>query len=88
MLVVSLLVSMMLSQLARTGTIWPGKSRKQSGSGNSMAQQDNAFHQNGKKLHTLVHKAVVNNPIVKYKTKPRLGLAKIELRLRPVLYFN
>ncbi|MCI4385232.1 hypothetical protein PGIGA_G00047960 [Pangasianodon gigas] len=50
-LVVSLLVSMMLSQLARTGSIWPGRPRKQSGSGSSMAQQDNAFHQNDTEIN-------------------------------------
>ncbi|KAM9457014.1 5-hydroxytryptamine receptor 3A-like [Clarias gariepinus] len=43
-LVVSLLVSMILSQVARTGSIWPGKQRKQNGPG-TLVQQDNPFNQ-------------------------------------------
>ncbi|KAF5902657.1 5-hydroxytryptamine receptor 3A-like [Clarias magur] len=45
-LVVSLLVSMILSQLARTGSIWPGRQRKQSGPG-TLVQQDNPFNHIG-----------------------------------------
>ncbi|XP_053496661.1 5-hydroxytryptamine receptor 3C-like [Ictalurus furcatus] len=51
-LVVSLLVSMMLSQLARTGSIWPGRPRK-SGSGGSVAQQDDAVHQNDTEINSI-----------------------------------
>ncbi|XP_017316131.1 5-hydroxytryptamine receptor 3A [Ictalurus punctatus] len=51
-LVVSLLVSMMLSQLARTGSIWPGRPRK-SGSGVSVAQQDDAIHQNDTEINSI-----------------------------------
>ncbi|TSK87574.1 5-hydroxytryptamine receptor 3A [Bagarius yarrelli] len=49
-LVLSLLVSMILSQLARTGSIWPGKLQKQKGLGSSMTQHDDVPHQNGEKL--------------------------------------
>ncbi|XP_058268754.1 5-hydroxytryptamine receptor 3A-like [Hemibagrus wyckioides] len=45
-LVVSLLASMTLSRLARTGSIWPGRSQKKNGPGSSMTQQDIVLHQN------------------------------------------
>ncbi|KAI5097517.1 5-hydroxytryptamine receptor 3A-like [Silurus meridionalis] len=51
-LVVSLLVSMMLSRLARTGRILPAKSQKQSGS-SSCIQQESAFHQNDTEINSI-----------------------------------
>ncbi|XP_060748761.1 zinc-activated ligand-gated ion channel-like [Tachysurus vachellii] len=57
-LVVSLLVSMILSRLARTGSVWASRSQKQNGSGSSKTQQDNGVHQDATEMNSSKANAV------------------------------